>query len=699
MSSSKALVTLLLVILLGVVAACAPAAAPAPTPAPTQAPAATKAPEAAPAATVVAEAAAATGKEVKDLKIGYIYLTLEHPYYQAHSKHVQDYAKELGFTLIERDGKQDAAVQASAMEDLIAQKVDGIVFCLADEAASVPAIQEAQKAGIPVVTFAIHHGEEANAPFVGIPEAEATEKAGIEAAKRFHAAFGADTQAMIATVECPAIQQVVDRADGFIKGFTETDAKAKVVARVDGQCARDKALAASEDLLQKNPEVNVIYGGNGDSALGALAALQGANRGTSKDVFLVSHDGSEPELIELVNPTSGLKLSVANRPKALARATVDTLVETIQGKRAMDKDSEVRIPAEVLTPDNIEYLNKFLAEQYLSTTDLTKYAGSAAAAPKPAAFDWKGKKLGYIYLTLEHPYYQAHSKHVEDYAKEIGLELVERDGKMDAAVMASAMEDLIAQKVDGIVFALLDPAAAVPSIEEAQKAGIPVVTFAIRHGEGAQAPFVGIPEGEATEKAGIEAAKRFHATFGADTQAMIATVECPATQAVVDRADGFIKGFTATDAKAKVVARVDGKCSRDKALAATEDLLQKNPEVNVIYGGNGDSALGALAALQGANRGTNKDVFLVSHDGSEPELIELVNPKSGLKLAVANRPRELARATVDTMAEVLSGTRAMDKNSDVGIGAEVLTPDDITYLNKFLAEQYLSKTDLSQYAK
>ena len=68
---------------------------------------------------------------------------------------------------------------------------------------------------------------------------------------------------------------------------------------------------------------------------------------------------------------------------------------------------------------------------------------------------------------------------MQEYAKELGIELVERDGKIDAAVMASAMEDLIAQKVDGIVFALLDPAASVPSIQEAQKAGIPVVTFAI----------------------------------------------------------------------------------------------------------------------------------------------------------------------------------------------------------------------------
>jgi ribose transport system substrate-binding protein len=341
-----------------VIAGCARAT---PTPTPTSAPKAEPTP-------------APATKSIKDLRIGYIYLTLAHPYYQAHSRHVQEYAKELGFTLIERDGKGDAAVQASAMEDLIAQKVDGIVFCLIDEAASVPLINEAQKAGIPVVTFAIHHGKGAKAPFVGIPEKEATSAAGKEAAKRFHERFGKDAKAKLATVECPAIQQVVDRADGFIEGFKSVDPNVEVVARADGKCFREKALAATEDLLQAHPDVNVIYGGNGDSALGALAALQGAGKGTIDKVFLVSHDGSEPELIEMVNSQSALKLAVANRPRELARGTIDTLIETIQGKRPMAEDTEVRIPAVVLTPDDVNALNQFLKEQYFSTVDLNQYA-------------------------------------------------------------------------------------------------------------------------------------------------------------------------------------------------------------------------------------------------------------------------------------------------------------------------------------
>ena len=113
-----------------------------------------------------------------------------------------------------------------------------------------------------------------------------------------------------------------------------------------------------------------------------MAALQGVGRGTLDDVFLVSHDGSEPEVIELVNPKSGLKLAVANRPKELARQTLDTLGEVMAGKIPMDKDLDVPVAAEVLTPDNLDQLQKFLAIEYFGTTDLKQYATAPAAGSR-----------------------------------------------------------------------------------------------------------------------------------------------------------------------------------------------------------------------------------------------------------------------------------------------------------------------------
>jgi len=261
--------------------------------------------------------------------------------------------------------------------------------------------------------------------------------------------------------------------------------------------------------------------------------------------------------------------------------------------------------------------------------------------------------------------------------------------------MTSAMEQFIAEKVDGIIFALLDPAAADPVINDALAAGIPVVTFAIKHGANAHVPFVGIPEGVATEAAGKEAATRFHAKFGADAAAKMIIVDCPAVAPVVERSDGFIKGFTSVDAKATLLARIDGNCKREDAVSAMEDAIQAHPDVNVVYGGNGDNSLGALAALEGAGLGTPDKVFLTSHDGSEPEILKLVDPQSALKLSVANKPKELSQATVETLGEVVSGTRPKDKDGDVLVQAAVLNPDDLDALQTFLASEYFSTVDLT----
>lgn len=155
---------------------------------------------------------------------------------------------------------------------------------------------------------------------------------------------------------------------------------------------------------------------------------------------------------------------------------------------------------------------------------------TAPAANLSPAEALRGKRIGIIYLTLSHPFYQAYQKQMQEYAQSLGVTLIERDGKVDSAVQTQEMDELIAQGVDGIIFALLDAAASVLSIADAQAAKIPVVTFAIRHGDGAQAPFVGVDEGVATYVAGKEAADRFHKQFGADAPAKIITVECPATR-------------------------------------------------------------------------------------------------------------------------------------------------------------------------
>lgn len=315
-------------------------------------------------------AAEETAEEKENVKIGVIYLTAEHPYYQAHAMHTQAYAKEKGIELIELDGKLDQANMASQMENLVAQKVDGIIYCLLEGAAGAADINMAQEAGIPVITFAIKHDAEiADAPFVGIDEKAAGALGGVTAAENFLKQFP-NEEAKICVVEISGVAASTDRSDGFIEGFQSVIPDAEVAVRLNGEGKIDKAMAVVEDAIQANPSLNVFFGANGDQGRGALAALEAQGRGTTETEIVISHDGSEPELLKIADPNSALKIANANLPKDLAYKTIDTILEIINGDRDMKSTDDIFVPSTVITGDDIEAAQKFLKEQYNSDTKL-----------------------------------------------------------------------------------------------------------------------------------------------------------------------------------------------------------------------------------------------------------------------------------------------------------------------------------------
>ena len=74
-----------------------------------------------------------------------------------------------------------------------------------------------------------------------------------------------------------------------------------------------------------------------------------------------------------------------------------------------------------------------------------------ASAQKEGTGTQKKVLIGEIIYNLSQPYQQAHAKNAELYAKEIGVDIIIVDGKGSADTAASAMEDLIAKKVSGII--------------------------------------------------------------------------------------------------------------------------------------------------------------------------------------------------------------------------------------------------------
>ena len=297
---------------------------------------------------------------LKGKRIAVSVMGLGQPFFGAVAGHWKDLATRYGFEVKIYDGKFDAGTVQSLVDDIIADKPDAVAFAPLAADAAVPQVQKFQAAGIPVVTYNIQP-KQAVAPRVIGYDYQSLLITGCNAGAYYNAKFPDKPAAQIGIVHYSILPQVQDRANGFLKGFLSQVPAGKVVAVVEGGAVIDKALPAASDLLQKNPDVNVIFGINNDSTLGIIGALKAANKYTSDWGVTASIDGSEPAVTELMNPDSPWKAESGYPPYDYAVQTFNLLGAAVEGKA--DKDTQVALVPPRIQPTT-EAANAWVNTQY-----------------------------------------------------------------------------------------------------------------------------------------------------------------------------------------------------------------------------------------------------------------------------------------------------------------------------------------------
>jgi ribose transport system substrate-binding protein len=279
--------------------------------------------------------------------------------------------------------------------------------------------------------------------------------------------------------------------------------------------------------------------------------------------------------------------------------------------------------------------------------------------------------IGVVYLTLEHPYYQSFQMHWRRLARENNFKLIELDGGLKAETETAAVESLIAQQVDAILFCLLVPEAAVPTIEKAQDAGIPIAAYAIAPGDAAQCPFVGYAEYPTGKKLGEETAKLFKKMFPGKV-AKIHIQNARTAAANVQRETGFIAGFQSVMPTGQVISKGEDVAGNvEESLKAVQDALQVHPDINLIYGTNDSRAQGAVAALQMAGRGT-RDVLVAGLGGSEVAMKEMLDPQDPWKITAAIAIKDSAELSYQILMKMINGDIPMKTKKDFLTGDPVI---------------------------
>jgi len=244
--------------------------------------------------------AAASGDEVI---VGLITKTDTNPFFVKMKEGAQQAADAAGVQLQSFAGKQDGdnESQVQAIENLISAGAKGFMITANDSKAIVPSLDKAKQAGMLVIALdtPVDPPDAADATF-----ATDNFQAGTLIGQWAKAKFDAESkQAKIAMLDLSpnGVSVDVQRHNGFLTGFginvpdknvISDGVDPRIVGRDVTDGAQDGGRTAMENLLQKDPTINLVYTINEPAAAGAYAALEAA--GKQNDVTIVSVDGGCP---------------------------------------------------------------------------------------------------------------------------------------------------------------------------------------------------------------------------------------------------------------------------------------------------------------------------------------------------------------------------------------------------------------------
>lgn len=287
-------------------------------------------------------------------------------------QYMQDRADELGATLIVQYANDDAALQASQVENLLTQDIDVLIIVPVDDQAAATSVAAAQAEGIPVISYDIGvQGIAVDAfvirdnPGVGKLQAEAClEESG-----------GAGNYLQIWGDAANDVAQAISVSQTAALEGTDVEV---LYSDFNANWDPATAQATAENLLTaNNDDVAAILTANDGMAGGVIQALIG--RGLGGEVCVTGLDAT-PQALKFM--LEGLQtMSVWTPIDQQGSLAVDAAVALANGEEVafqekMDNGSGTEIPAvlvpvQAITADNVcDFILNIAPEGWVTVEDV-----------------------------------------------------------------------------------------------------------------------------------------------------------------------------------------------------------------------------------------------------------------------------------------------------------------------------------------
>lgn len=262
--------------------------------------------------------------------IGFSVSTLNNPFFVSLSEGAKAKAKEKNAQLIVVDAGDDAAKQASDVEDLISKNISVLIVNPVDSDAVAPAVKDAVAKGIKVVSVdRVVNG-------VDIDCAIASDNvAGARMATEYMVSLIGENAKTAELEGVLGASATIDRGAGF---HEVADEKLDVVSKQTANFNRSEGMSVMENMLQANPDIQGVFAHNDEMALGAVEAIGG------RDIIVVGFDATDDALTAI--SAGRMAATVAQKPDLMGATAVETAMKMINGEEV---EKEIPVEVELIT--------------------------------------------------------------------------------------------------------------------------------------------------------------------------------------------------------------------------------------------------------------------------------------------------------------------------------------------------------------
>ncbi|MCI0524544.1 MAG: substrate-binding domain-containing protein, partial [Acidobacteria bacterium] len=270
---------------------------------------------------------------------------VSHSFWQTVKAGADSAGKDLNVNIVWKGAasETDYSGQINIVEDMINQRVDGIVLAPSHGDSLVPMVERAQRQGIPVTIFDSGISTENYLSYVSTDN----RRGGEVAAKRIGEKLGGKGKVAILGVKKGSVS-TDEREEGFRDAIQKEFPGISLVPIIFyGEANAAKSLAVTEDVLTSHSDLTGLFASNESSTVGAVRAIR--QRNLVGKVTLVGFDATR-DLVQNVRE-GAIDSLVLQNPFKMGYEGVKTIVDKIGGKQP---DRRIDTGVALLTKDNVD---------------------------------------------------------------------------------------------------------------------------------------------------------------------------------------------------------------------------------------------------------------------------------------------------------------------------------------------------------